>query len=53
MGKKRKLSFNLIIGGILTGFILLLILLGLFAMPYDPEAMDSTLKFAPVSLQCP
>ena len=51
MGKKRKLSFNLIMGGILTGFILLLILLGLFAMPYDPEAMDSTLKFAPVSLQ--
>ena len=51
MGKKRKLSFNLIIGGILTGFIFLLIILGLFAMPYDPEAMDSTLKFAPVSLQ--
>lgn len=51
MGKKRKLSFNLIIGGILTGFIFLLIILGLFAMPYDPETMDSTLKFAPVSLQ--
>ena len=41
----------MIIGGILTGFIFLLIILGLFAMPYDPEAMDSTLKFAPVSLQ--
>ena len=51
MVKKRKLSFNLIIGGILTGMIFLLILIGIFAMPYDPEAMDSTLKFAPVSLQ--
>lgn len=51
MVKKSRFSFNLIIGGILTGFILLLIFVGIFAMPYDPETMDSTLKFAPVSFK--
>lgn len=53
MVKKRKISFNLIIGGILTGLILLMILIGIFAMPYDPDAMDSALKFAPMSLKHP
>ena len=51
MVKKCKFSFQLIMGGILTGLILMLILVGLFAMPYDPEEMNSLLKFAPVSLQ--
>lgn len=53
MSKKHNMSFNFILGCILTGSLFLLILIGIFAMPYDPEAMDATLKFAPVSLKHP
>lgn len=53
MSKKHKISFNYLMGGILTGLILLMIFIGIVAMPYDPEAMDATLKFAPISFKHP
>jgi len=51
--KKRKYSFNFIVGAVLTALVLALILIGIFAMPYSPEAMDRSLKFAKVSLSHP
>ena len=33
---KKKKTLNLIIGGILAGAVLLLILVGIFWLPYDP-----------------
>lgn len=50
--KKRK-NFNFIIGGIITGVMLLFILTGFFFTPYEPEAMDSARKFAGISLAHP
>ena len=50
--KKRK-NFNLIMGAILTGIMLLMIVVGIFFLPYDPEAMDIELKFAGASLAHP
>lgn len=50
---KKKLNHNLLLGGILTGGILLFLLIGLFFLPYDPEAMSRELKFAGVSLAHP
>lgn len=49
MKKKRKMNWNLVIGGALTGFILLFVLTGFCYTPYDSEAMDATLKLAGVS----
>lgn len=46
-GKKR--NYNLIIGGILTGGMLLFILIGAIHTPYDPDAMDASAKFAGIS----
>ncbi len=51
--KKSKKNYNLIVGGTLAGVILFLILVGLFFLPYDPEAMDINLKFAGISLSHP
>lgn len=51
--KKAKKNYNLILGGIITGVMLLFILIGFFWTPYDPEAMDATQKFAGISLQHP
>lgn len=45
---KRK-NYNLIIGGILAGGILLLVITGLFFLPYDPETMNLDLKLAGIS----
>lgn len=53
MIKNGKKNYNLIVGSILTGFVVLLILIGIFYTPYDPDAMDATLKFADVSLKHP
>lgn len=44
---------NLTAGGLITGFLLLVILAGIFYTPYDPEAMDSASKFAGISLAHP
>lgn len=46
---KEQKNWNLLIGTVLTGFILLFVLIGFFYTPYDPEAMDATLKLAGVS----
>ncbi len=50
---KKKKNDNLVIGSILTGVMLLMILVGLFFLPYDPETMNIELKFAGVSLRHP
>lgn len=49
--KKIKWNYNLIIGCILTGIVLLLALVGMFYTPYDPNAMDTSMKFAGVSFK--
>ncbi len=50
---KKKKNSNLVIGCILTGMVLLMILVGLFFLPYDPETMNIELKFAGISLRHP
>lgn len=50
-GIKWKGNRELQIGAVLTGVILLMTLIGQFALPYDPDAMDASLKFANPSLQ--
>ena len=47
----KQKNYNFIIGGSITCFMVLLILIGFFYTPYDPEKMDSSLKFADVSLK--
>ena len=39
------------IGGILSGFMVLLILISFFWTPYGTTAMDAAVKFSPPSLQ--
>ncbi len=48
--RKRQLDFNFILGIVLISFVLLLVLVGLFYTPYDPNAMDITSKNLPPSL---
>jgi len=50
---RKKKNDNLIIGGILTALMLLLIITGLFFLPYDPETMNSELKHAGISFAHP
>ncbi len=47
----KKPNAFLICGAILTGFLLLMILLGCFWTPYDTTAMDSSAKFQSPSWQ--
>lgn len=46
---KKKKNYNLIIGGSITGVMLLLILIGIFYTPYDANAMSAADKFAGIS----
>lgn len=46
---KKKKNWNLIIGSLMTGCMVLFMLLGLFYTPYDPEAMDASSKLAGIS----
>lgn len=46
--KKRK-NFNFIVGMILVGLTVIFVLWGMIGIPYDPDAMDNSLKFASVS----
>lgn len=46
---KKKKNYNLIIGAIITGVMLLLILVGIFYTPFDPEKMDASNKLAGIS----
>ena len=47
---QRRKHQNFIIGCCITGFMLLLIVLGAFWTPYDGEAMDTAAKMQPPSL---
>lgn len=49
----KKYNFNLLLGGALTGFVLLFILTGFVYTPYDPTAMDEANRFAGMSLAHP
>lgn len=53
MNKGKKKNFNLIVGGAITVVILLMILVGVFYTPHDPNVMDATAKFAGVSFTHP
>lgn len=48
--KRIKWNFNLILGTILVSFPLLLVVVGFFYTPYDPNAMDITAKNSAPSL---
>lgn len=50
---KKKKNYNLILGCILTGLVVVFVLVGLVYTPYDPEAMDSSLRLTGVSLAHP
>lgn len=50
---KKKKNINYILGCTITAVMLLLILVGFFWTPYDPETMDASAKFAGVSLRHP
>ena len=49
MKKRCKYNKNFIAGAIITGTMLVLLIWGLLGTPYDPDAMDTSLKFAPIS----
>ena len=49
--KQKRYSFNLILGSILLAITLIPALVGLLWTPYDPEAMNSSLKLAGVSIR--
>lgn len=51
MEKKFLKNYNFIVGGVLTAVVLLMVLVGIFYTPYDPNAMDAKAKFAGVSLK--
>lgn len=50
---RKKKNYNLIVGGALTAAVLLFVLAGMFAAPYDPEAMELSSKLAGISLRHP
>ena len=50
---KKKRNLTLIIGAVLTAFMLLFLLIGFFYTPYDPDAMNGAAKFAAPSLSHP
>ena len=50
---KKKKNWNLILGGVLTGFVVLFMLVGIFYTPWDPTAMDGTVKLSGVSASHP
>lgn len=51
--KKTKKNINLILGGSIVGFMVLFMILGKVIPGMDPNAIDSSLKFAPMSLAHP
>ncbi len=53
MQSSKKKNYNFIIGGVITGLMLLFILVGCFYTPYNPNEMDAAAKFAGVSLKHP
>lgn len=53
MKKNKNKNTNFYIGLVISGLMLLMIIVGLFYTPYDPEAMDATVKNLGVSLSHP
>lgn len=51
VNRSKKKNYNLIVGGSITGVILLMILIGVFYTPYDPNTMDASAKFAGISMK--
>lgn len=51
VNRSKKKNYNLIVGGSITGVILLMILIGVFYTPYDPNAMDASARFAGISMK--
>ena len=51
--KNMKDNPYLLAGAIITGVILLMIILGLFWMPYEPTAMNASEKLQGISLRHP
>lgn len=49
--KKIRKNKNFIVGSILTGIMLFMILMGCFYTPYNPNTMDSSAKFAGISVK--
>ena len=49
--KKNLKNRNFLLGSIIVAFMLLFMIIGKIATPYDPNAIDAGLKFAPVSWQ--
>lgn len=49
--KKKKMSFNCILGIIFLGITLVPALVGIFWTPYNPESMDAASKLAHVSIR--
>ena len=48
--KIKKRNFNIILGSILSGIVLVPALIGLFVTPYDPETMDAAAKLSGISI---
>ena len=40
----KKKNYNLLLGGIITGIMMVLTLTGFFYTPFDPEKMDAANK---------
>lgn len=51
MERNKKKNYNLYLGALITGLMLLLILGGAIYTPYDPDKMDAQAKLAGVSLR--
>lgn len=49
MRSQKKRNYNLIIGGIITVFMISIIIIGHFYTPYDPNAIDGLNKMSPPS----
>lgn len=49
--KNKKKNFNFIVGMSIIGFMLFFMFIGKVASPYNPNAIDATLKFAHPSLK--
>lgn len=49
--KNKKANFNFILGIVLLAITIIPAIVGLFWTPYDPEAMDKSMKMAGVSLK--
>lgn len=46
----KRRNYNLLLGGAITGIMMLLTLMGFFYTPFDPEKMDAANKLSGISL---